>query len=319
MARHVVVGAGAIGRATASALVREGHEVLLASRSGTGPDLAGARRVSVDATDPAALTALANGAASLVNAVNPNYTSWDRDWPPMANAFLEAAEASGAGLVTIGNLYGYGPVDGPIHARLPLAATGSKGRVRAQMWLAAKAAHDAGRVRATEVRASDYFGPGASPTMSMLIRFVLAPAAAGKAIRPLDGSPDALHSWAYVHDIGELAARLATGDEGWGRAWHVPSGMPRSLAQVAADAAAYAGRPAPTIRVLPRVVRTAMGAVVPVVRALEETAYQRERDFIVDASETEAAFGLTATPWEDALAATLSSMGVERAAAATRR
>ena len=155
--------------------------------------------------------------------------------------------------------------------------------------------------------------------MSMLIRFVLAPAAAGKAIRPLDGSPDALHSWAYVPDIGELAARLATGDEGWGRAWHVPSGMPRSLAQVAADAAAYAGRPAPTIRVLPRVVRTAMGAVIPVVRALEETAYQREHDFIVDASETEAAFGLTATPWEDALAATLSSMGVERAAATTRR
>lgn len=190
MARHVVVGAGAIGRATASALVREGHEVLLASRSGTGPDLAGARRVSVDATDPAALTALANGAASLVNAVNPNYTSWDRDWPPMASAFLEAAEASGAGLVTIGNLYGYGPVDGPIHARLPLNATGSKGRVRAQMWLAAKAAHDAGRVRATEVRASDYFGPGASPTMSMLIRFVLAPAAPGRrsarwTVRPM--------------------------------------------------------------------------------------------------------------------------------------
>ncbi len=319
MARHVVVGAGPIGRATASALAQEGQDVVLASRSGIGPALAGVRRVSVDAADSRALTALAARAASLVNAVNPNYTSWERDWPPMAHAFLAAAETSGAGLVTIGNLYGYGPVDGPIYVGLPLAATGPKGRVRAQMWLDAKAAHDAGRIRATEVRAADYFGPGASLQMSMLMRFVLAPAVAGKALRPLDGSPDALHSWAYVPDIGELAARLATTEQGWGRAWHVPSGMPRSVAQVAADAAAYAGRPAPRIRAVPRLVRTGLAAVVPVVRALTETAYQRERDFVVDASQTETTFGLTATRWEDALAATLASMGIERATAPTRR
>ncbi len=319
MARHVVVGAGAIGRATASALVRGGHEVVLASRSGTGPDLAGARRTRVDATDPAALIEVATGAAGLINAVNPNYTSWSRDWPPMARAFLAAAQASGAGLVTIGNLYGYGPSDGPVHVGLPLAATGSKGRVRAQMWLDAKAAHDAGRIRATELRASDYFGPGASPDMSLLMRFVLAPAAAGKVLHVLDGSPEALHSWTYVPDIGDLAARLATSDIGWGRPWHVPSGMPRSVAQVAADVAAYAGRPAPSIKVMPRWVRTALGAAIPVVRAIAETAYQRERAFVIDASETESTFGLTATPWEQSLDATLSSMGVKRADVSARR
>ena len=63
-------------------------------------------------------------------------------------------------LVTIGNLYGYGPVDGPMTEDTPLAATGAKGRVRNRMWADALAAHRAGRVRVTEVRGSDYVGAG---------------------------------------------------------------------------------------------------------------------------------------------------------------
>jgi len=316
MARHVVVGSGGIGQATAAALVEAGHEVVIASRSGVGPDLPGVRRVAVEATDARALTALAEGAASLVNAVNPpTYTHWERDWPPMAAAFLAAARASGSGLVTIGNLYGYGPVDGPLRPDLPLAATDVKGRVRARMWTDALAAHNAGQLRAAEVRASDYFGPDVRPQGSVLQRFVLGPAAAGKAVRPLDGDPDAAHSWTFVPDIGALAARLATSDSGWGRAWHVPSGMPRSLTQAAADAAAFAGRPAPAVRPLPRALVRLLGAVMPIVREVSATAYQRDRDFVIDATETEAAFGLTATPWDQALAATLTGMGVVPAAA----
>lgn len=319
MSRHVVVGAGGIGRATSLALAEAGHEVVLASKSGVGRELPGVKRVAVDATDRRALTALAEGAASLVNAVNPpTYTHWDRDWPPMAATFLTAAQASGAGLVTIGNLYGYGPVDGPIHPGLPLAATGVKSRVRAQMWADALAAHQAGRVKATEVRASDYFGPDIQPQASVLQRFVFGPAAAGKAVRPFDGSPDAPHSWSYVPDIGAVAAALATSDLGWGRAWHVPSGMPRSLAQAAADAAAFAGHPAPSIRPVAPWVRGLLGTFVPVIRELDETAYQRERAFVIEAAETESTFGVTATPWQDALAATLTAMGVVPAVASSR-
>jgi len=42
-----------------------------------------------------------------------------------------------------------------------LAATGRKGRVRARVWQDALAAHAAGRAWATEVRESDFVGPGA--------------------------------------------------------------------------------------------------------------------------------------------------------------
>lgn len=43
---------------------------------------------------------------------------------------------------------------------LPLAATGKKGKVRAQMWHDAKKLSDAGRIRDTEVRASDFICKG---------------------------------------------------------------------------------------------------------------------------------------------------------------
>ena len=97
----------------------------------------------------------------------------------MARAFLEVAERTGAGLVTVGNLYGYGRVDGPITPQAPVRPAGVKGQVRARMWADALAAHTAGRVRATELRASDYFGPGASAGMSMANDYVIGPAVRG--------------------------------------------------------------------------------------------------------------------------------------------
>src|SRR6266545_2821444 len=83
------------------------------------------------------------------------YHRWLTDWPPLASSLLTAAERSGAVLVSASNLYGYGPVDGPITPETPLAATQPKLRLRAQMWRDALAAHQAGRLRTSEVRASD--------------------------------------------------------------------------------------------------------------------------------------------------------------------
>jgi hypothetical protein len=42
------------------------------------------------------------------------------DWPPLGAALIRAAEASGDVLVTTGNLYEYGAVDGPMTGDTPL-------------------------------------------------------------------------------------------------------------------------------------------------------------------------------------------------------
>ncbi len=308
MSKIVVLGAGGIGRSTAQHLVAAGHEVVVASRSGRDPMVDGVRAEAVEATDPAAVSRLAGGAAAIVNALNPSkYTTWDREWPPLAAALLQGAAATGAGLVTVSNLYLYGQLDGPVAEDAPIRPNGHKGRIRATMWTDALAAHQAGRVRASEVRASDYFGPGASRGASYLNTYVIAKAAAGHGVRLPLGLANVPHTWTYVDDIGALAARLATDERGWGRAWHVPSAAPRTIAQVAADTARLAGQPAPQVRRLPALVR-ALARVAPIVRELDETRHQFERPFIVDSTLASSTFGLQPTPWDTALRQTIESL-----------
>ena len=323
MSHHLVLGAGGIGRTTAAGLVALGHTVTLASRSGRVTDRpwarasAGARPagpdpvtvVAVDASDADALTELARGASSITNAINPpKYTTWDTDWPPVAQAILTAAERSGAGLVTVGNLYPYGVVDAPMREGDADHPNGHKGELRARMWRDALALHTEGRIRATELRASDYFGPEATRGMSVLNDFVVRRAAAGKTCVVPMGRADAAHTWTYLSDIGALAAVLASDDRSWGQVWHVPSSAPRTMREVAADAARIAGRPSRPVLTLPRPLGTALGAVVPIMRELRETRHQFERPFVLDSSHTEQTFGLTPTPWEDALEATVRAL-----------
>src|SRR5450631_3437435 len=150
MSKHLVVGAGPIGSATAVRLAEQGEEVVVVTRSGSGPAHRGITRTSADASSTAAMAELATGAVAIYNCANPAYHRWPTDWPPIAQALLTAAERSNAVLVTASNLYAYGRVSGPMTEDLPLAALGPKGRTRAQMWREALAAHESGRVRVTE-------------------------------------------------------------------------------------------------------------------------------------------------------------------------
>jgi nucleoside-diphosphate-sugar epimerase len=156
MSLHVIVGAGPVGSTAASLLADRGEQVRVISRGGGGPEHPLVERVAADATDADRLASLTEGAVALYNCVNPAYHRWLTDWPPIATALLTAAERTGAVLVTTSSLYGYGEVSGPITPSTPLAATHPKLKLRADLWRDALAAHEAGRVRVTEVRGSDY-------------------------------------------------------------------------------------------------------------------------------------------------------------------
>ena len=181
---------------------------------------------------------LTGGAVALYNCANPRYHRWPVDWPPIAAALLSAAEESGAVLATTGNLYGYGPVDGAMTEDTPLAATGRKGRVRARMWRDALAAHEAGRVRATEVRASDYLGGGADSMVSS----VVVPAVLAGRTAWVPGRLDVPHSFTYTGDTARALVTVAADERAWGRAWHVPSPPPLTIRSLAGSLARIAGR-----------------------------------------------------------------------------
>lgn len=313
--RAVVVGAGGIGQHIAHQLGVAGHEVMLVSRSGTGigSGVGAAPSGNVvtaraDAADAAAITSLAQGADVLVNAVNPPYTKWAELWPPMAQGFLTAAERTGAALLIVGNLYSYGKVTGPITESTPVTPNGTKGRVRDRMWQDALAAHRQGRVRVTEIRPSDYFGPGASKGVSYLNQYAILPAMNGRRALHIRGDMQVPHSWSYITDIAALAVAVLSADADgpdWGRAWHVPTAAPRTMTEVAHDVAELAGVQAHDPRPYPWLVRQGL-RVIPLVRELDETAHQVEQPFVLDATDAENRFALTPTPWRDALTETMA-------------
>lgn len=303
MSTHVIVGAGPVGSATALLLAEQGHTVRIITRSGSGPVHEGIERRTADAADAAALRAAAAGADVLYNCANPAYTAWATDWPPIADALLQTAEATGAVLVTTANLYVYGPVDHPIVETDPLAATGTKGKVRAKMWTDVLAAHEAGRIRATEARAADFFGPGLTDA-SQLGERVIPRILAGKTLRLL-GDPDAAHSWTYVPDLARTLVVLGQDERAWGRPWHVPSDQ-RTQREAVETLARLAGRPVPKIATISPFALKLAGVVVPFMRELQEVAYQTAAPFVVDSSATTATFGLEATPMDEALATTLA-------------
>ncbi|MEU1757620.1 NAD-dependent epimerase/dehydratase family protein [Micromonospora sp. NPDC005257] len=291
MALHVIVGAGPVGTATARLLAERGERVRVITRRGTGPEHAAIERVAADAADADRLAALTEGADALYNCANPEYHTWATDWPPLAAALLTAAERSGAVLATVGNLYGYGPVDAPMTEATPLAATGVKGRVRNRMWADAVAAHRAGRARITEVRGSDYIGLGGNSLPMMVLPKVLA----GRRVF-LPVAWDAPHTWTYVGDVARTLVAAATDPRAWGRAWHVPSASPVSMRALADRAAKRAGAPAPRLTRMPYPVLWLGGLADPLAKEMRETAHQFAGPFVMDSTAAVETFGIEGTP-----------------------
>ncbi len=299
----LVIGAGVIGSRVAGLLADDGRRVSVVSRRGSGP--AGVGAVAADAADAGAMARLAEGATVIYDCVNPPYHRWPADWPPIAASLLAAAERSGAVLVTLSNLYGYGPGPydeaHPMTEATPLAATGRKGRVRARVWQEALAAHQAGRVRVAEVRGSDFIGPGAT---SALGERIVGRVRRGKGVSVL-GRADRPHTWSFTDDVARMLLVAGTDPRAWGRAWHVPSNEPRSQRQVVDDFARAAGVGRVRVGEIPPVVLRGMGLAWPLMRELRETEYQFRDDFVMDSSAAETTFGLKPAPWEEIVAVTV--------------
>ena len=86
---HVVVGAGIVGSTLAELLANDGQDVIVITRSGSGPIHKNIKKVAADVANLSKLLEIVPSAAAIYNCVNPPYHRWAQEWPPMAASFLQ--------------------------------------------------------------------------------------------------------------------------------------------------------------------------------------------------------------------------------------
>lgn len=299
---HVVLGGtGGVGSAVVAAVVARGKPARVVTRSGAGHVPDDVQRVAADVSRLDEARSACRGATHIYFCVNPPYTRWATEFPPLLEGAIAAARAAGAKLIMADNLYVYPRANQPLTEDMPWDPPSRKGAVRKAMDERLMAAHQSGAIRAVIGRASDFYGPETLNSAVLGERFFSA-YLAGKTVSWI-GQLDQPHTFSYIKDVGRGLVTLALRDEAVGQAWHIPA-EPLTGRQLLDLAFAAGGRRARVREVSGRAL-SLLGLFNPLLREVAEMAYQFDRPFLMDGSKFTRAFGGAPTPHREAVAATV--------------
>lgn len=290
---HIVIGVGTVGSRVARMLAEKGKSVIVVSRSKSNLGIPGVEEKTGDASSLESLLTVASSAKTIYNCANPPYNTWEVEWPKISSSVSEFAMRAGADLVICSNLYGYGPHEGVLTEEFPLKATWANGIARAKVWQENKALYEAGKLRVTEVRGSDYI---CANEQSRMGDRVVPNLIAGKTIQLL-GSIDQPHTWTDPDDVAKLMITLAEDDRSWGRPWHVPSNEPKTQREVVADIAKELGVTDYKVDPVGILLENILGVFNPVIRELNRGRYQFTKPYVVGSKAAQDTFALSPKPW----------------------
>ena len=312
----LILGAnGRFGLAAAQAFDAAGWQVIASVRRDAAPGMpAGAHIVTTPIEDTAALALEATGATVLVHALNPPYDRWPQQLMPMARAGMDLAGRLRARFMLPGNVYNYGTaMPALLMPDAPQATTTRKGRLRIELEDELQQRCLDGRLRATILRAGDYFGGGTGSWLDLVIVKSLRD---GKLVYP--GPTDVPHAWAYLPDFARsfvaAAARPESGAATFER-FHFPGHtitgdeLLRGLEQAAESLGIRPAKPWKHGSVPWPLLRLG-GLFVPMLREISEMSYLWRLPHELDGNALERAIGpLTITPLPKALKQSLVDLG----------
>lgn len=291
---HVVLGAGQVGPRVAELLRERGHRVRIARRSAAPSRAAGIETVALDVRDEDAVARATAGASVVYSCVNPLYHEWPEKLLPMVHGIVGGTRRSRARLVALDCLYMYGDTS-RMNEHTPVSPVSKKGRLRAE---AGAVLLDAG---AAIGRAADFFGPDAP--LSILGEPFFRRVLAGKSAQ-LFGDPDQLHSYSFTPDVARGLVALGGAPDASGV--HMLPVQPAETTRAVVGRFAAALNTEIRVSAVPTWVLRAAGVFSPMMREIAEMTYQWKSPFVVDDASFRARFGLSPTPWDDAVAETVS-------------
>lgn len=316
----LILGAnGRLGLAAAQAFDAAGWQVLAQVRRAAMAGMpARARLIHAPVNDLQTLRTQAAGAQVLVHALNPLYTRWAKEALPQAQAGMDLAETLGARFMLPGNVYNFGThMPALLRSDTPQLADTRKGRIRVAIEAELQRRCAAGTLRATVLRAGDFFGAGTGSWFDLVIAKGIG---SGKLTYP--GALDVVHAWAYLPDLAQ-AFVVAARSEGLPPfanlhfAGHTLTGHTFLAALEKAAATLGMARPAGFKRGdMPWGLIRAGALVIPIWRELAEMAYLWRVPHALDGSSMATLALREATPIDAALRASLHALGHGPAAVA---
>lgn len=231
---------------------------------------------------------------------------WAEHWPVVVDNLL-AATGGDKKLVFCDNLYAYGnPQPEALSTASPRVEAGlkSKPAVRSLLHDRFEAHMKAHPGTVAVIASSDFFGPYITD------KSFLGDGMMGKIVRgekPMAmGSCDVVHDFCFAQDFSAAMAVAATNDKAFDHFWIAPHAVKnKTVAEVAADAAALAKQPPKRPMVMGRFVISLLSPFVGFMGEIKEMLHIWTADYRVDDSEFINEFGLKATPYKDALTATV--------------
>jgi nucleoside-diphosphate-sugar epimerase len=302
---HVIFGAGQVGRPLAERLLAAGKRVRIARRS-SAPVPAGCEVVFGDAAERSFCVESARDATTLYHCLNPPYDHrvWARLVPRYMDNLIAAAAAARARLVVLDNLYMLGKPKGrAFNEDTPHEPCSRKGEIRARAAERLFEAHRTGEVVATAGRASDFYGPGGTQTA---LGDFFWPRALSRKTAYSPYSLDSIHTYHYIPDVAAGLSLLGSADSDvYGKPWMLPCAPAITLRELVARMQAKLGS---SIKVaqMPRWLLKTIGVVMPIMRELDEMAYQWEEPFVVDDRRFRERFHALPEDTDDAAAATVT-------------
>jgi nucleoside-diphosphate-sugar epimerase len=305
----IVIGAnGAFGKSVATALAAKGWHITGFMRIAK-PSKVYHQIIEGDAKNTAQVASACSGQELIIYGVNPPYHEWASDALPMLNNTIAAAKASGATILFPGNIYNYGPDAGAnLTENSPQNPVTKKGKIRVAMENALIKAADDG-VNTIVLRMGDFFGPGAVSTWFEAGLFGGKPGIPKSIAYP--GDITIGHSWAYIPDIGEAAARLVEahmphGFEAFNFPGHLTQNGTELVDAINAAMLEKTGRKIP-VKAFPWGFLQLVRPFIRIVNELYEMRYLWDVPHRLDGTKLEAIIGpIPQTPLNQAVRATLA-------------
>jgi nucleoside-diphosphate-sugar epimerase len=260
-----------------------------------------------DLSDPAKVDEAVAGSdvVYLVLGFEYKLTVWQKKWPVLMRAVIDACIKHNARLVFFDNVYMYDKAAiSHMTEESAINPPAKKGLVRQQIASMLLDEVKSGKLTALIARSADFYGP--RNDKSFVKAIVYDNFKKGKSANWfIDANKK--HSFTYTPDAAKATALLGNTLDAFNQVWHLPTDINTLTGKEFIGLFANEMKAKNKYTVMPSIMIKILGLFIPILREMYEMLYQYDRDYFFDSSKFEKRFNFTTTTYQEGVKFTVEN------------